>query len=273
MNIKYMLLVSFAIAAVSCHKTTPSKPAGPPDIVKVRLKDMNERNLPSPYYHFEYNDSGDISLASFSSGLGVYEVIYAGKRILRMENTNLPNRDILQYEYVDSELVAINITHKDGVKYRRAFFGYTPTHQLETVDWEIKIDEAGFTQELTLQLSYYPDGNLKELVHHFYKVGPQTEVTYSDNFENYDSKLNVDAFSLLHPNQNHHLYLLPESKIQRNNPLREVRTGDGVNYEIDYTYTYDAAGRPTVKSGNLLWTKGPDTGKHFQTQSTFSYYD
>jgi hypothetical protein len=143
---------------------------------------------------------------------------------------------------------------------------------LQSVEWEVKID-AGFAPEQALQFAYYPDGNLKELVHHFYTVGPQTESTFTDNFENYDSKLNVDAFSLLHPDLTHRFYLLPGLKIQLNNPRREIRTGDGVNYEVNYTYTYDAAGRPTVKKGDFLWTKGPDTGKHVGIQSTFSYYD
>ena len=275
MQAKHIILVSILVTAVSCHKgTTPDpKPDPPANTNVIRLKDMNERNLPSPFYHFEYNDSGDITHASFSSGLGIYDVIYDGRKILRMENKNQPNGDTLRYGYLGSDIVNIQIIDKQGVTYRRAFLGYNTSHQLQTIDWEVKDGNVGFAQEQTLQFSYYPDSNLKELVNHLYTVGPQTAATFTDRFENYDNKLNVDAFSLLHRDQNHHLFLVPGIKIQLNNPRRNVRTGDGVNYEVDYIYSYDAAGRPLVKTGDVLWRSGADSGKHFETRATFSYYD
>lgn len=274
MQIKHLLLVSFILAVISCHKDKESSPQPDPpeNNTVIRLKDVNSPRLPSPFYHFEYNGSGHITHASFSSGLAIYDVFYADKKIIRMENTTLGNKDILKYEYTNGDVAVIRIINKNGVNYRRAFFGYTASHQLQTVDWEVKDGNIGFAQEQTLQLTYYPDGNLKELVTHYYAVGPQTAAIYTDRFENYDDKVNVDAFSLLHPDQNHHLYLLPGIKIQLNNPRRNVRSGDGVNYEVDYTYNYDTAGRPLIKTGDLLWKSGADSGKHFTVQTTFSYY-
>lgn len=267
------MLAPFFVVSISCHKGSTPKPNPPSGGSTIRLKDINWPHLPSPFYHFEYNDSGYITLASFSSGLGIYDVTYAGEKILKMEDKTLPNHDILQYEYAGDELVSIKIINKNGVNYRRAFFSYTPSHQLQTLDWEVKDGNVGFAQEQTMQFSYYPDGNLKELANHRYAVGSQIESRYTDRFENYDNKVNVDAFSLLHQDQNHHLYLVPGIKIQLNNPRRNVRTGDGVTYEIDYSYTYDASGRPLARTGDLLWTSGDDSGKHFQVQTTFSYYD
>jgi hypothetical protein len=211
------------------NESTLYTPRPPANNTVVRLKDINERNLPSPYYHLEYNASGDITHTSFSGGIAIYDVIYAGKKIARIENRNAPNKDVLEYLYM---------------------------HDTNTY-----------------QLPYNPDGNLKQLALHNYTVGSQTASTITDNFDDYDDKVNVDAFSLLHPDMNHHLYLLPEVTLQLKNPHRVVRTGDGVNYEIDYTYTYDAKSRPVVRSGDVHWTSGPDAGKHFNAQSSFSYYD
>jgi len=58
-----------------------------------------------------------------------------------------------------------------------------------------------------------------------------------------------------------------------NNARRNVRTGDGLNYETDYTYTYDAKGRPLVKTGDLKLTNGASRGQHVELLTTFSYYD
>jgi hypothetical protein len=190
-----------------------------------------------------------------------------------MQN-NTVNMDVLQYYYFNGDVVTIDITNRNGLNYRRAHLTYNPSHQLLRIDWELKLaDASDFTPEQTLLFSYYPDGNLEELVTHYRAVGPQTDVQFTDRFENYDKGTNVDAFSLLQPDQNHHLYLLPGIKIQLNNPRRNIRTGDGVNYDVSYTYIYDAASRPLVRNGDLLWLSGDDRGKHFQVQTTFSYYD
>jgi hypothetical protein len=272
MQTKHILSAFFVIASLSCHKGTPPEPYPPTDSAKVKLKDINESHLPSPFYHFEYNDSGDIILAGFSSGLGIYDLFYADKRLQKMICNTPANKDTLKYEYANGDVSVIRIVNKAGITYRRAFLSYTPTHQLQTLDWEIKDGNIGFAQEQTLQLSYYPDGNLKALVTHYYTVGSQTEAIYTDKFEDYDGKVNVDAFSLLH-SDHHHLFLLPGVKIQLNNPRRGIRTGDGINYDVDYTYTYDPAGRPLVRNGDLVWRSGADSGKHFGMQTMFSYYD
>lgn len=195
MWIRHPLIAFFIFAALSCHKDpapTP-KPDHPADIAAVRLKDINEPHLPSPFYHFEYNDSGYITNASFSSGLGNYDLVYANKRLFQMKMNILPNKDILQYSYLNDDVATIDITDKNGVNYRRAHLSYTPSHQLKQLDWEIKVTDAGFVPEQTLKLSYNPDGNLRELITNYHAVGSQTEALFTDEFENYDDKVNVDA--------------------------------------------------------------------------------
>src|SRR5689334_13837521 len=98
MKSKSLFLVSLVILAMSCHKESTVQPGPqpqpnpnpqpPPPPALVKLKDLNESHLPSPFYHFEYNNEGQTTLAIFSSGLARYEVNYTGKNISFMLNNN-----------------------------------------------------------------------------------------------------------------------------------------------------------------------------------------
>ena len=67
--------------------------------------------------------------------------------------------------------------------------------------------------------------------------------------------------------------LLPGVVIQKNNPGRETRTGDGLTYVVDYTYAYDTDGKhPLSKSGDLVITGGGTVGQHIPISSVFTYY-
>ncbi|HEY4150286.1 MAG TPA: hypothetical protein VGM41_15210 [Chitinophagaceae bacterium] len=270
MKTAYIFLLTFFITFISCHKENPGHPPDPPVPLTGKLKDMTVRNLPSPAYHFEYNDFGGFSAASIYSGLVSYNIRYDGKKILRMES--IVNKDTLQYQYYNGDLTVIRINDRNGVTYRRCLITAAASGKLEEVEWQLREGNIGYAIERIYQFSYAPNGNLMEMVTHMYAVGSQQDATYIDKFDNYDDKPNADGFSLLHPFQLEHLILLPEFTLQSNNPRHEVRTGDGVNYEVNYTYSYDAAGRPVQKTGDVLWKSGPENGKHFETLSTFSYY-
>jgi hypothetical protein len=262
-----------ATITIACHKDPINQPEPPIVATGLKVKDITEKNLPSPYYHFEYNDTGNITIAGFQSGLRTYDVEYNGKNIESMENTVDPvNKVRLDYEYRNGDLFVVRVKDKNGVTLRHCIFSFSPSHQLQQMDWDVAEGSVGFLLEQTLTFSYYPDGNVMQIVTHNYAVGAQTEATYADKFENYDDHLNPDGFSLLHTS-GHELILMPGLKFQINNPGRVVRTGNTVNYEIKYTYTYDANRRPTIKTGDLKFNSGPDIGQHFETQSTFSYYD
>jgi hypothetical protein len=47
------------------------------------LKDIIYPHLPSPYYHFEYDDQGKLKLASFASDFFRYDVKYLIKGLSR----------------------------------------------------------------------------------------------------------------------------------------------------------------------------------------------
>jgi hypothetical protein len=276
MKATFLLLLPIVLFIGSCKKDDkePDTPPEPPvDKPAVKLKEMNVRNLPTPYYRFEYNNTGFITHVSFGSGFGMYDVFYDGTRILRMENKNEPNKDILEYEYTNGRLSTINIRNVNGVINRRVVLTVNNSQQLQKLDWEVLQNNGRFVDDWYQEFSYYADGNLKEVTEYFYPVNNQLEYTSTNKYEQYDDKVNADAFSLLNPYQNRHLILLPAFTLQKNNPRRMIRTGDGVDYEVDYSYTYDAANRPLVKTGQVMFTSGSDIGKRFESQSTYSYFD
>jgi hypothetical protein len=132
---------------------------------------------------------------------------------------------------------------------------------------------GSFVVDKMMAFSYFPDGNLEELTEHRPAVaGFQPETTTLDRFEQYDDQTNVDGFGLLHDDFFDHLVLLPGVVLQKGNPARVTRTGDGINYQVDNRYDYDELGRPRSTTGDLVLLNGADAGRHFQTQSVFTYY-
>ena len=123
-----------------------------------------------------------------------------------------------------------------------------------------------------MRFSYHPDGNLFEIAYHYPATKAQPESIFTDRFEQYDNKINVDGFGLLHNEFFDHLILLSGVELQKNNPGKETRTGDGVNYTVGYTYSYNDKDAPLTKIGDLIITNGTDSGRHFQTHSVYSYY-
>ena len=143
--------------------------------------------------------------------------------------------------------------------------------KLIKIEREKKFGDAFVTDKI-MTMSYHADGNLKELTYHYLPFNGSAEQTYTDHFEQYDNKVNVDEFSLIHNEFFDHLVLLPGLQLQKNNQGKEYRTGDAPNYTIDYTYTYNDKNCPLNKKGDLVFTTGPDTGKRFETNSFYSYY-
>ena len=228
-------------------------------------------SLPSPYYHFEYDSTGRVTFASFASDFTRYDVLYANGRISEMRNNILVNHDRLVYVYDDSNRVAlIREADSSGAVFTVLVFTYDG-QRLIGLERDRKAT-GGFIIDKTMALSYYPDGNLRELaVHRPAIAGFQDEQRYADLYEQYDTGINVDGFSLLHDDFFDHLVLLPV-QLQKGNPRRVTRTGDGENFVSEYTYTYDAANRPLTRIGLVTITNGTNAGQQFQTSGGFSYY-
>jgi hypothetical protein len=188
-----------------------------------------------------------------------------------MRNNILVNKDRIIYSYDDEGRVNI-IMYADstGSVFEDVQFRYEGS-KLTRIDRQVRRINTGFFTDKTMTMTYYPDGNLKELTEHRLPVFGQPESTVTDRFEQYDNKTNVDAFSLLHDDFFDHLFLLPGVQLQKNNPRRIVRTGD-LSFNLDYTYTYNESGAPLTRSGDFVYTNGAHAGEHVLLSCTYSYY-
>jgi hypothetical protein len=269
-------IVAALAAMIACSSdqgvTDPGSPTPQPE-AKVLLKEIVIDRLPSPFYHFDYDAAGTVKNVSYASGLTNYDVIYtADGRIKELQNNILVNRDRLVYAYdSDGRVAGIRYVDANGVTFTTVFLTYE-NGKLKEVERSRAVP-GGFIIDKVTTLSYYPDGNLMERTERRPKIdGVQDQATTVDRFEGYDGGINVDGFSLIHDDFFDHLVLLPGVVMQKTNPRREIRSGDGVNYTVDYSYEYDGAKRPLSKQGALTITNGVDAGRKVQTRSEFSYY-
>lgn len=263
------LLSGLAFLLFSCKKDRDTTDPSPPPDQKILLKEILVSRLPSPYYHFDYNPAGMITHADFSAGIRSYDLVYDGNRIIEMKN-NTVNQDRLQYVYGGTgQLDMIKYIDKDGLVYRTCFLTYQ-NGLLQEMEWDRKV-VSGYIVERTVTFVYQADGNLQEFTSHRFPFESQTESIYTEQFEQYDTKVNTDGFSVFHE-FNEHLLLFSGIQFQKNNPGKLTHTGNGLNFTINYTYTYNSKNAPLTKTGDLLFTSGADAGKHFQTNSQFSYY-
>ena len=183
----------------------------------VLLRDIVIPHLPSPYYHFEYDATGRVTTASFASGFTMYQVIYQGDRISELRNNTLGNEDRLEYAYDGAGRVTrINYVRPNDLVFTRLSLSYVES--FSSLERQ-RLISGTFVVDKTMAFSYYPDGNLEELTEHRPAIGGfQPEATTLDRFEQYDGKINVDAFGLLHDEFFDHLVLLPGVQLQKGNP-------------------------------------------------------
>lgn len=262
------LVLLLAASACSGYTAPPDKGPG----TTALLKEIAVPTLPSPFYHFEYDTQGRITAASYAAGLFIYDFSYAGGRLTEVRNNTVANQDRLTYFYDNSGRVGeIRFSNAAGLMFTRLQLAYAG-QQLVRLD-RFVLSNSTFINDQTLSMSYDADGNLLELTEHLPAIeGVQPEATFVDRFEQYDTGMNVDGFDLLHTGFFDHLLLLPGVQLQKGNPGKQTRTGDGVNFSVKFSYTYDGQDRPVTKTGDLVITNGPDAGRHFQTSSLFSYY-
>ena len=267
------LLATVLIACNKVNDTNPpiDPPAPPPPAPTFFLKEIQIQSLPSPYYHFEYNSTGQITMATFASGFDIYSVTYKNGRISEMQNSGPVNSDKLQYDY--DNLGRINIVtyiNSSGVARARVLLSYDG-QQLTTLTRQLKIN-SNFVVDKTMTFSYYPDGNLLELAQHRFAVAGQNDAEYSEMYEQYDNKVNTDGFMLIHDDFFDNLVLLPGVQLQKNNPGKVTHTGDGDNFKFEYSYTYNDKNLPITRSDVITILNGANAGQVFQSGATYSYY-
>ena len=275
------MIILTTIVFFSCKKegsnieipSPPDTPTEEPPVAPVFLKDIVIENLPSPYYQFEYNAAGKISRASFANKFIDYDVEYNDNNIVVLRNAGASDSDHLQYSYDNAGKVTM-ITYEN-----LGGTGYIKVHLTYDGPKLIKLERErllgpDFIRNKVLTMSYYADGNLKDLEYFFpaTPINGQIEHRYTDHFEQYDNKINVDAFELLHSEFFDHIVLLPGVVLQKNNPAKITRTGDVENLQTSYTYNYNDKNLPLSKIEELTIVSGPNAGLKFSVGTVFSYY-
>lgn len=272
MKKRFAAALAILITFAACRKENSRPVINPPvDTQSILLKEIVMQALPSPYYHFIYDDSGYITHASYAGGLQQYMIDYAGGRISRIHSIHPINKDMLQYEYTAGQPALIRYFNEAGELYKRAFIAYNTNGKLENIEWEIKQSGVGFVQLRAVTLSYFPDGNLQKVDDERQAFEQQTAGRYITTYAGYDNNKNVDGFAKFHID-GEHLLLFPSQRFQKNNPVKEIRTGTGIGYEIDFSYAYDGQGRPTQRVGAGKFTSGPNSGQGFTSLGSFTYY-
>jgi hypothetical protein len=265
-------LAAAALVACSGESGIIAPLPAPAPAPAVLLRNVVLPSLPSPYYHFEYDSAGRVTVASFASGFTMYNVTYDHDRISALVNNTLGNHDRLDYVYDGAGRVAtVTYVRPDGTVSTSVALSYDGA-RLTGLE-RSRAMASGFVVDKMMSFSYYPDGNVREIMEFHPSIeGFQAATTTIVRFEQYDDKINVDGFSLLHAEFFDHLVLLPGVQLQTGNPARVVHTGDGINYQEDYTYVYDDNDRPLTKAGVLTYLNGTDVGKQFPVLSVFTYY-
>src|SRR5690348_3182336 len=114
---RHRILLILSLAAVACSDDpgiTDPLPIVPPVAL---LRDIVIPNLPSPYYHFEYDAAYRLVRASFAADARRYDIDRDGERITKLTNT-VGARDTPDYLYDASGRVGtINYVDASGATY------------------------------------------------------------------------------------------------------------------------------------------------------------
>jgi hypothetical protein len=274
MRYHYIPAVMSFVLLLSCKKEHSPQPVEQPDapVKHILLKEITIPNLPSPYYHFEYNTDSLVTKASFDSGLTMYDILYSRNKISEMRNNIIVNHDTLRYVYNADKLVLIKFINEANVLYRHVFFTYEG-NQIKEIEWDHKEGNTGFLIDRTLSFTYYADGNVKTITERRPPIAGSPESLTIKTFEQYDDKINVDDFSLIHDGIHDHLFLLQGFRLQKNNPKNEKLSVNGTDlYTVAFSYTYNTDNTPSHKAGDFVYLSGQYAGQRFQTNSFYSYY-
>lgn len=271
MSNKLILILLISFAQICCKKKNEEDQIKQPPPPPVFLKDISFSGLPSPYYHFEYDAHGGISFVSVESGFKKYDMLYLNGRIADIRNNIIINKDTLRYSYNQEGLPTI-VNYIDGTGiFRKCEFSYGDG-RLKKMVWALRIG-GNFEPERTLNLTYYPDGNVQMIAEVRHAMPGRPELIINREFSEYDNKINTDGFSLLHDTDNSdHLLLFNHLPIQKNNPAKLLYSGSGLHYQILYSYQYNQKDCPVSRQGQLTMLSGPRKGEQFTSNTSYSYF-
>ena len=273
---KIVSLLAFitTIVLMSCNKHTADVLATPSaardtDTALVRLTRVDIANLPSPYYHFTYNDSGYATAIDFGSGFFQYQLQYENRRLKKMTNT--VDGGSLQYTYSKGNVSDVDeFLGSTGEHAGHYDLRYDASQRLTVLEYaRFANNGEDSIAERRFEFSYYPSGNLSSYKSFWLDNTGQLAWASTTSFDNYDNGTNVDDFGLYKEFFNHFLYL-PAVKLQINNPAISHVAGVNNDYEITYSFTY-ADKFPQSKITTMRQTRGSQAGHVITGNTRYTY--
>ena len=142
MHSKYLLFLIVAAIFFSCKKERQPPIQPLPSEIKapvVLLNNIVVPNLPSPYYHFEYDGSGKVSSAAFASGAFTYSLFYQANQLKEMKSISASTKINTTYQYDNTGKISlIKISSEDRSQvFKRAFLTYNSQNRLTEIEWEL----------------------------------------------------------------------------------------------------------------------------------------
>ncbi|PWU00317.1 MAG: hypothetical protein C5B52_09120 [Bacteroidetes bacterium] len=263
-------VLALFIAISSCHKKYDTPEPSITDASNVLLKDVNIERLPSPYFTFQYDNSGFVTHVDFASKMIGWRVQYENNRVIRMVDSN---GDSLNYSYDKNQVISIRHTKAaSGEKTWHYEFIYYNSELLKEIKyWSFANGSTDSVLSRKVDLQYSPDNNLTEYDDFNVDANGSLSLVARVKFTGYDNGKNVDDFYLLKNFFEDFLYL-PQIKLQRNNPALQMYEGAVEDFTFEYKYSYNGDNIPVEKNANVSITRGPNTGQKFTSRSQYTYY-
>lgn len=265
---KILYLALLAMTAVACNKEERPVQSSVTDARTVRLKEMVSEGLPSPYYHFTYDNNNFVTKLQHASGLLQYDLQYENGRLVSMANNTIVNKDTLVYHYSSNRVSRVDLIEANGLKSKEAEMFYDEQGRLQEIRW--KKMNADFSASVIRKLvfKYDQQQNISQF-QDYRNLGSGLELLKTHYFEKYDDKVNVEANFFIKDVFEHFLFL-PQVQLQKNNPLIEKVVGAQNDWLITYNYTFNN-GLPATKVAEIKQTRGTGMGDAIVSVTSYSY--
>jgi hypothetical protein len=266
-----MIFLGTALITISCRKsTTALLPPGSLYPVTGKVSKIDYAN--GMYDSLYYNEVGALTkvvyheaLPSAADGVFVLDYDVAGKlervRYLNGAWFSYLDGNWYDYQYVNGRLASIDHYAK-GIKRDFNVYSYLDgkISKIDAYLWTTT-NTPGFELVAIDELTYYPDGNLKQDVSYF--IDRQTHLrkrSATIDYVNYDDKSNVTDFLTNFP------YLIEQSK---NNPGKITINNeiDRIVDEFNFSYTYNSLSNPVSRVLSYL-----RNGQLYSETAWYHYY-
>ncbi|ULQ56062.1 hypothetical protein KJS94_15545 [Flavihumibacter rivuli] len=243
-----LMLFSFlALAFTSCSEDNepPAEPSLPGKWVKrieVSDKDFqvfefnNAREVSQYVSQWQSAPSGEISRFQLSNEFVNGKLVRAATQATRVV-----------YTYEGNNVASAVIYTNNDRKFATHYFKYNTGGRLVEVLEDIAQPDPDGASGVKILLSYYGNGNLKQMEYQYRKTG---ETTFKPGmvkyYETYDDKPNPVKASILE-------HFLPGLVLQYNNPLiiRTESVGSADKTLNRFAYKYDENGYPLERSNRI----------------------